>query len=1259
MAKLKSGTRIYGTATIDTSVVVGSAVTASSSGIQVAGVTTTATLNVGTGGTIITTTGIGSVGIGTTNPTSKLHVQGDVRITGFLYDTTNSPGSRGQVLGSGSGGPTGATWTTVPVGVSLQKGGVSLTGGNAIILNFVGPNVALTSVSAISGIGTITIADYVSNSGYSTNAGISTHLKGGLVGNIPYQSAANTTTFLENGTSNYVLQSNGIGNAPSWVAAAPSGAVTGLVIRDSNNTIVGTSGSVSQLTLGSGLSVTGTTGAAGIATITLSSNIVGTALSISGISTLGVTSATNLTAQQLNVSGVSTFAGITTHTASLFGTQASFTGIVTGSQLVSNIATGTAPLTVTSTTVVSNLNSQYLNGQLGSYYTTAGNLSGTIPSAVLGNSTVYVGTTAIALNRTSANQSLTGILSVAMPGSTSGTITVQPTAVAGTNTITLPASTGTVALTSDLGNGTLNLAVSGTGLSGSASFTANQTGNTTFTVTSNATNANTVSTIVARDASGNFSAGTITASLTGAASLNVLKAGDTMTGQLISTLANNTATGGGQIYLNGATGNRIDFNGNGVAAPAFATRSVGTKIVLYSGLGASAADYGFGIESSTLWSSVPTSSDQFKWYGGTTNIATLSGTGNLSITGIATATQLDLTANATANDSVLYLSGAPTGSSGTNGLFGIGALNFSDTDIIANFTHNVNSYAQLVVQNKNSGSTSSADIIVNNDRSAGTTYYGDFGINGTTFSGGGVFGDVDGTYLYSAGGTLSLGSLNSYDVKIATNNTERVRVSAGGSVGIGTTNPLQKLHVLGNLLVSAGSSTGQHITQKAYELNSGTLSWEGSAGQLFSITNNLTSGSIFSINDVSGIPSIDVNDDGTVLVAPYGGNLGVGTISPTSKLHVNGQITSTQANSTTTGGGQIYLNGATGNRIDFNANGVAAPTFTTRSVGTKIVLYPSVSGSAVDYGFGIEGSTLWSSVGTTSEQFKWYAGTTNIATLSGAGALSVTGTVSGTNITTGGNVTGSSASVANAATFNSGGAGAASGTTFNGSAAQTISYNTLGASPLAGSSSLVTTGTVTSGTWSGSFGAVSGANLTSLNATNLGSGTVPVLRLGDSGTRDATTYLRGDNTWQTVSGGATLNNSPSGTLYPTMSSATSGTYSTAYVSSTALTFTTSTGTLSATVFTSLSDVNKKKNIRPIENAIGITKKLEGVRFDWKDTDAPSIGVIAQEVEKVLPELVVESDGVKSVSYGNIVGVLIEAIKEQQVRIEELERKLNA
>jgi hypothetical protein len=73
-------------------------------------------------------------------------------------------------------------------------------------------------------------------------------------------------------------------------------------------------------------------------------------------------------------------------------------------------------------------------------------------------------------------------------------------------------------------------------------------------------------------------------------------------------------------------------------------------------------------------------------------------------------------------------------------------------------------------------------------------------------------------------------------------------------------------------------------------LNSGTLSFEGSAGQLFSITNNLTSGSIFSVNDVSGIPSIDVDANGTIQLAPYGGNIGVGTTNPTSKLTVVGDV---------------------------------------------------------------------------------------------------------------------------------------------------------------------------------------------------------------------------------------------------------------------------------------------------------------------------------------------------------------------------------
>ena len=409
--------------------------------------------------------------------------------------------------------------------------------------------------------------------------------------------------------------------------------------------------------------------------------------------------------------------------------------------------------------------------------------------------------------------------------------------------------------------------------------------------------------------------------------------------------------------------------------------------------------------------------------------------------------------------------------------------------------------------------------------------------------------------------------------------------------------------------------------------------------------------------------------------------VGIGTTNPTQTLHVRG-------NARITGGLYDFNNGAgsTGQVLQSIGTGISWTTFSggaTVNNSPSGTYYPTMSSAT-------SGTFSTAFVSSTVLTFVTSTGTLSATAFSGSGANltgltagNLSGTIpsgvlgnstlyvgttaialnraSASQSLTGVNIDGSSGSVANAVTFNNGGAGAVSGTTFNGSAAQTISYNTIGASPLAGSSSLVTTGTVTSGTWSGSFGAVSGANLTSLNASNLGSGTVPVLRLGSSGTRDATTFLRGDNTWATAGGSVTVSDdtSTNATRYLIFEDVTSGSSTSINVSSTKLTFNPSTGTLSATVFTSLSDANKKKNIRPIENAIDITKKLEGVRFDWKDTGSSSIGVIAQEVEKVLPELVVDTDGVKSVSYGNIVGVLIEAIKEQQVRIEELERKLNA
>jgi hypothetical protein len=85
-----------------------------------------------------------------------------------------------------------------------------------------------------------------------------------------------------------------------------------------------------------------------------------------------------------------------------------------------------------------------------------------------------------------------------------------------------------------------------------------------------------------------------------------------------------------------------------------------------------------------------------------------------------------------------------------------------------------------------------------------------------------------------------------------------------------------------------------------------------------------------------------------------------------------------------------------------------------------------------------------------------------------------------------------------------------------------------------------------------------------------------------------------------------------------------------------------------------SDARLKTNVQTIADPIATVKALRGVTYERVDSGKKSLGVIAQEVQAVLPELVSESaDGTLGVAYGNMVGVLIEAIKEQQKQIEAL------
>jgi hypothetical protein len=99
-----------------------------------------------------------------------------------------------------------------------------------------------------------------------------------------------------------------------------------------------------------------------------------------------------------------------------------------------------------------------------------------------------------------------------------------------------------------------------------------------------------------------------------------------------------------------------------------------------------------------------------------------------------------------------------------------------------------------------------------------------------------------------------------------------------------------------------------------------------------------------------------------------------------------------------------------------------------------------------------------------------------------------------------------------------------------------------------------------------------------------------------------------------------------------------------------------------------SDTRFKTNILPIENPLHKVLQLRGVTFDWKTKEFPNrmfsenraLGFIAQEVEQVIPEVVQtenNSEGFKSVQYDKVVALLVEAVKEQQKQIEQLQQKV--
>lgn len=375
------------------------------------------------------------------------------------------------------------------------------------------------------------------------------------------------------------------------------------------------------------------------------------------------------------------------------------------------------------------------------------------------------------------------------------------------------------------------------------------------------------------------------------------------------------------------------------------------------------------------------------------------------------------------------------------GAIAYGTLPYTDINIFASFNANVNNYDQVVVSNSNAGAVASADYVVSNNLGTGSTYFGDFGMNSSGFTGSGSWNLPNAVFLTSSNGDLAIGTLTSNAIHFFTNSgtTDAGGFSSTGVFSLGTP-----------LAVGSGGTGVGTFTQYGvlYGNNTGavTATAVGTAGQALLSVGGIAAPAFGTLNlasttNVTG--ALGVANGGTGLASYTIGDLPYASASTTiSKL----------ADVAT---GSVLVSGGVGAAPAYSATptvtSITAATVTANTTvsGTGFTTYlaspPAIGGTTAAAGTFTALTASGAIVHNTTTNNQSY-------TTSGAGTITITSGTAGSinNMSIGATTAGTGAFTTLSASSTVSGTGfstyLASPPAIGGTAAAAGSFTTLGAS---------------------------------------------------------------------------------------------------------------------------------------------------------------------------------------------------------------------